>query len=77
VNLCVSGLLFGVDMPYDIVRQTNDFVTSSLGHFGKAFRLGLVFESVAREIDAFRSILDPVTCTVTKPSTYLTDAHRL
>jgi len=52
-RLGVSGLLFGIDMPYNVVRQSNDLVTRSFGHFGKALSFGLVFESVTREVDAW------------------------
>lgn len=41
-------------MPDDVIGQANDLITSSLGHLGKAFGLGLVFESIGREIDALR-----------------------
>lgn len=49
--LCVSRLLFGVDMPYDVVGKANHFVSCSLGHLGEALRFGLVLERVTREVD--------------------------
>ncbi len=52
-HLCVAGLLFGVDMPYDIVRKTNYLVSCSLGHLCKTFGFSLVFKCVAWEIDAW------------------------
>lgn len=51
-RLCISWLFFRVDVPDDVVGQTDDFVARSLGHLRKAFCLGLVFERVAREVDA-------------------------
>jgi hypothetical protein len=52
-HLGVPGLLFGIDMPYNIVRQSNNLVARSFSHFGKALGFGLVLESVTREVDAW------------------------
>lgn len=49
---CVSGLLLSVNVPYDVVGQTDDTVTGALGHLGKALCLGLVLEGVTREVDS-------------------------
>jgi hypothetical protein len=56
-NLCrpaleVTGLLIRVDMPHDVVRQTDDLVASTLRHLCEAFGFGLVLKRVAREVDA-------------------------
>lgn len=39
-------------MPDNVVGQTIDAIAGALGHFGEAFGLGLVLESVAWEVDA-------------------------
>lgn len=39
-------------MPYDVVRETNDLITGTLGHLGKAFGLSLVFKSIRWKVDA-------------------------
>lgn len=52
-SLCVATLLLGVDVPDDVVGKTNDLVAGALGHLGETFGLGLVLESVAREVDAY------------------------
>lgn len=41
----------GVDVPDNVVRETNDLVAGTLRHFGEAFRLGLVLKGVGWEID--------------------------
>lgn len=51
-SLCIAALFFGVDMPNNVVRETIDFVASTLGHFSESFCLGLILKSVARKIDA-------------------------
>jgi len=51
--LGVSRLLIRVDMPHDVVGQAVDAVPGPLGHLGKAFGLGLVFERITGEIDAY------------------------
>lgn len=38
--------------PDNVVWKTNDLIACPLGHLSKAFCFGLVFEGVAREIDA-------------------------
>lgn len=40
-------------MPHDIIRQPDDLKTRPDGHPREPFRLGLVFEGVAGEIDAW------------------------
>lgn len=54
-NLCLSitRFLLSVNVPHNIIRQTVHAVTSSLGHFREALRLGLVLEGVAGEVDTF------------------------
>ena len=47
----LPALLFGIDVPDDVVGETDDLVTGSLGHLGKTLGLGLVLESVAGEVD--------------------------
>jgi len=54
LGLGVARLLLRVDMPYDVVRQSNDFVAGALGHLRKAFRLSLVLESVGREVYSYK-----------------------
>lgn len=49
--LRVPGLFLGVNVPDDVVWKTVDLVTGTLGHLRESFRLGLIFESVAREVD--------------------------
>lgn len=41
-------------MPNDVVGETDDLVIGCVGHFGETFRLGLIFEGVAGEVDSFR-----------------------
>lgn len=48
----IARLLVRVDVPDDVVGETDDLVSGAFGHFGEPFRLGLVFEGVAWEIDA-------------------------
>lgn len=52
IESCVSRLLFGINVPDNVVWQTIDAIAGALGHLGKAFSLGLVLECIAREIDA-------------------------
>ena len=54
VQLCVAGFLLRVDMPYDVVGETDYLVTSSLSHFGESLRLGLIFKCITWEVDACR-----------------------
>lgn len=51
-SLSVAALLFGVDMPDNIIGKTVDFVAGALGHFSKSLCLGLVLKSIAGEVDA-------------------------
>lgn len=51
-SLCIAALFFGVDMPDNVIRETIDFVASTLGHFGESFSFGLILESVAGKVDA-------------------------
>lgn len=51
-SLGIAWLLSSINMPNDVIRQTYDFVTRSLGHLREAFGLGLVLERICREIDA-------------------------
>lgn len=56
-SLCVATLLLGVDVPDNVVGETNDLVTGALGHLGETLGLGLVLESVAGEVDAYGCLL--------------------
>lgn len=51
-SLCIAALFFRVDMPNNVIGETVDFIASTLGHFGESFSFGLIFESVARKVDA-------------------------
>jgi hypothetical protein len=51
-GLRISGFLFRVDMPDNIIWQPVNAVASSFGHFGESFGLGLVLEGIARKVDA-------------------------
>ena len=44
-------------MPDNVVGETNNPISSALGHLGEAFCFGLIFEGVGREVDAFKSLL--------------------
>lgn len=48
----VTGLLFGVDMPDNVVGQTVHSVSCALRHPGESFRLGLVLKGVGGEVDS-------------------------
>lgn len=51
-DLCgVTGLLFGVDMPDDVVWKSDNLITSSFSHFRKAFSFGLIFERIRWKVD--------------------------
>ena len=52
----IPGLLIGIDVPDDVIRETDDLIPGSLGHLGKALCLGLVLERVAGEVDTFRGV---------------------
>ena len=54
----IPRLLLGIDMPDDIVGQAVDAVAGPLGHFREPFRLRLVLECVAGEIDAYTNLLE-------------------
>lgn len=51
-NLGIAALLFGVDMPNNVVGKTVDLVPGTLGHFSKSLGLGLVLKGIAGEVDA-------------------------
>ena len=50
--LLVAGLFFCIDVPDDVVWKAIDTVTGSFRHLGKALSFGLIFESIAWEINA-------------------------
>jgi hypothetical protein len=50
----VALLLRRVNMPNDVVRETNNLVSGALGHLGESFSLGLIFKGVTGEVDAYR-----------------------
>ena len=52
---CISGFLLGVNVPDDVVLEPVDAIAGALGHLGEAFGLGLVFECVTGEIDAYEA----------------------
>lgn len=54
--LKVSGLLVRINVPHNVVRETNDLLSSTLGHLCESLSLGLVLESVRREVDAWDSV---------------------
>lgn len=47
----VALLLLRVDMPDDVVRQTDNLLLGALGHLRETFRLGLVLKSIGGEVD--------------------------
>lgn len=49
---CVSGFLFSVDVPHDVIRKTVDFIPCPLRHFGETLGFGLVLKRVTWEVDA-------------------------
>jgi len=53
-GLDVARLLVRVDMPYNVVWQSNDFVAGALSHLREAFSLSLVLESVCREVYPYK-----------------------
>lgn len=53
LQLRITGLLLGVDMPDNVIRQAVNTISRPLCHLRKSFRLGLVFKGVAGEIDAW------------------------
>ena len=57
IRSSVARLLFCIDMPDDIVGETNHFVACSFGHFGESFGLGLILERITWEVDAYRAML--------------------
>ena len=74
-HLCVARLLLGVDVPYDVVGKADHFVSCPLSHFGKPFRLGLVLECIAREINSWQK-LSFISTDSMGAKTYRTDGHR-
>lgn len=48
----ISRLLFGIDMPDDVIGETINAIACTFCHLGKAFRLCLIFKRVTREVDA-------------------------
>lgn len=76
--LCISRLLFRIDVPYDVVGKANHFISCSLGHLGKPFRFGLVLEWIGRKVDAWKLIISVVSMYYSiGADTYQTDGHRL
>lgn len=51
-SLSVAALLFGVDMPNNVIGKAVDLVAGALGHFSKSLCLGLVLKGIAGEVDA-------------------------
>ena len=65
-------------MPDHVIGKTEDAVARPLGHFGKAFCFGLVFEGVAGEVDACdASQNNSFLWSSRDDMAYLTDAHPL
>lgn len=52
LSLSIAALLFGVNMPNNVVGKTIDFVSGALGHFSKSLCLSLVLKGIAGEVDA-------------------------
>lgn len=80
-RLCVPGLLIGVNVPDNVIRQAIDAVAGALGHFGKALCFSLIFKGVAGEVDAWwwdkSVILQEKECPVDKLSgAYQICGHR-
>lgn len=48
----IALLLLGVNMPHNVVGQTNDLISSSFSHFSETLGFRLVLKSVAREVNA-------------------------
>ena len=49
---CIARLLIRVDMPNNIVRETNNLVAGSFCHFGKTFGLCLILKCICWEVDS-------------------------
>lgn len=50
----IALLLIGIDMPDDVVRQTDNLLLGALRHLRKALSLGLVLKGVGGEVDTCR-----------------------
>ena len=51
----VAALLVCVNVPHDVIRQTEDAISGSFGHLCEAFSFGLVLKRVAGKIDTYTS----------------------
>lgn len=49
-------------MPDHVIGQAEDLVSCPLGHFGEAFRFGLILERVAGEIDSWICVVSTNIC---------------
>ena len=56
----IPSFLFRINVPDDVVWQTNYLVTGSFRHLGEPFRFGLIFERVRWEIDACAQYMSTV-----------------
>ena len=52
-SLQITLLLLCVNMPDYVIWQPYNLIASPVGHCSEAFRIGLVFESITREVDAY------------------------
>jgi hypothetical protein len=50
--LRITGLLVGIDMPNNVIWQTNYFISRPLSHLRESFRLSLILKCVAWEVDS-------------------------
>lgn len=54
LGLCVARLLVRVDMPDNVVGQSDDLVSCPLRHLRESFCFGLVLESITWEVDTLQ-----------------------
>lgn len=66
----------GVDVPDDVIGQADHLVARSLGHFGEALGLGLVFERVTREVDTWKTIVSSYFANATLRVAHQIDERR-
>lgn len=48
----ITLLLFCINVPYHVIRQTDYLIARSLGHLSKAFCFSLILEGIRWEVDA-------------------------
>ena len=52
----IAPFFFRVDMPDDVVRETDDLIACSFRHLGESLCFGLVLEGVTGEIDTLMNV---------------------